>query len=129
MPKPSSKTSELKPIPKFASEDEAAAFWNSHDSSEYIDWDKAVVHTEHSPTQAISIRFPVAVLNELKHLASQRDVAYQSLIKMYVADRIDAELGRGQFAASKAKAVRQAKPIRPIDPARAPTARKKRKAG
>jgi predicted DNA binding CopG/RHH family protein len=118
MPTPSSKTSKLKPIPRFASEAEAGAFWNNHDSTEYVDWDKAIVHAEHSPTQAISIRFPVALLNELKQLASQRDVAYQALIKMYVADRIDAELGRGRFAASKAK-----------PPAIAPTARKKRKAG
>jgi hypothetical protein len=71
-------------------------------------------------TQAISIRFPVALLNELKQLASQRDVAYQALIKMYVTDRVDAELGRGRFAASKAKPVRHAI---------APTARRKRKAG
>lgn len=82
-------------IPKFKSELEERAFWASHDSSEYIDWSKArkVVLPNLKPSvKSISIRLPESMLEELRLLANKRDVPYQSLLKMYLADRLKVEL-------------------------------------
>lgn len=75
----------LKPIPTFKSEKEERAFWESHDTADYMDWSKArrAVFPNLKPTtQSISIRLPVTLLNRLKVAANKRDVPYQSLIKM-----------------------------------------------
>ncbi|HEX7476494.1 MAG TPA: BrnA antitoxin family protein [Polyangiales bacterium] len=88
--KPKSK----KAIPSFASEDLERKFWAEHDSTEYIDWSKAVqpIFPELKPsTTAISIRLPISMLEELKALANQQDVPYQSLMKLYLAERIKRE--------------------------------------
>jgi predicted DNA binding CopG/RHH family protein len=96
MKRPSNKQTAkgLKPIPKFASEDEAREFWDTHDSADYIDWSKATLGTfsnARAPTTAISIRLPAGLLAELKSIANARDVPYQSLMKMYLADRVEQE--------------------------------------
>jgi predicted DNA binding CopG/RHH family protein len=86
---------ELKAIPTFTSEDEEREFWASHDSTEYVDWDKAeaVVLPKLKPsTKTISLRLPELMLNELRLIANKRDVPYQSLIKMFLKERIDQEL-------------------------------------
>ncbi|MDI6768292.1 MAG: BrnA antitoxin family protein [Anaerolineales bacterium] len=83
-----------KPIPDFKNEDEEREFWATHDSSEYMDWSKAkrAAFPNLKPsTRAISLRLPESMLNELRQLANQRDVPYQSLIKMFLRDRIDTE--------------------------------------
>ncbi len=83
-----------KPIPEFENEDEERAFWAEHDSSEYVDWSKArwAVFPNLKPsTRAISLRLPESMLNELRQLANQRDVPYQSLIKIFLRERIDQE--------------------------------------
>lgn len=86
-------------IPDFRTEDEERDFWATHDSTEYIDWDEAemAVFPQLKPTtKAISLRLPVPMLNELRLLANKRDVPYQSLIKMFLQDRIELELRRYQ---------------------------------
>jgi predicted DNA binding CopG/RHH family protein len=91
MPKPAKK---LKTIPKFRSGEEAGAFWMSHDAAEYLDLSKAqpVRFAKLRPSTAtISLRLPQAMLEELRVLANERDVPYQSLLKVYLAERIAQE--------------------------------------
>jgi predicted DNA binding CopG/RHH family protein len=86
---------ELKDIPTFSNEDEEREFWATHDSTEYVDWDKAeaVVLPKLKPsTKTISLRLPELMLNELRLIANKRDIPYQSLIKMFLKERIDQEL-------------------------------------
>ena len=87
----------LKKIPTFKSEAEEQEFWASADSTEYVDWSKARVlrFPNLRPTStAISVRLPETLLTELKLLANERDVPYQSLLKMYLDDRVRAERKR-----------------------------------
>lgn len=82
----------LRPIPTFANEDQERKFWATHDSVDYIDWSKAMQPTFpklRPTTTAISLRLPVSMLEELKSLANQRDVPYQSLMKVFLADSIE----------------------------------------
>jgi predicted DNA binding CopG/RHH family protein len=82
----------LKPIPAFASEAEERAFWESHDSTDYVDWSKAkrVSFPNLKPsTTAISLRVPVSLLERIKIAANKRDVPYQSLIKTWLAEKAD----------------------------------------
>jgi len=82
-----------KKIPTFAGEAEERAFWESHDSSDYIDWDKAErvrLPNLKPSTKAISIRLPVDLLEQIKIAANKRDVPYQSLIKVWLAEKVDA---------------------------------------
>ncbi len=84
-----------KKIPKFKSEVEERRFWQQHDSSEYIDWTDAeeVILPRLKPsTRKISIRLPESMLEELKVLANKRDVPYQSLLKIFLSERIKTEL-------------------------------------
>lgn len=86
----------LKPIPKFASEAAEREFWATADTTEYFDWSKArrVVLPHLKPTTTpISVRLPETLLLELKRLANERDVPYQSLLKVYLAERVAAERG------------------------------------
>ncbi|MGI8906058.1 MAG: type II toxin-antitoxin system BrnA family antitoxin [Candidatus Sumerlaeaceae bacterium] len=82
----------LKTIPKFKNEDEERAFLGSHDSCDYIDWSKArrVTFPKLRPSlKTISLRLPVTMLEELKIAANQQDVAYQSLIKIILAEHLE----------------------------------------
>ena len=84
-----------KQIPKFKSEDEELEFWATHDSTEYVDWRKAkkAVFSNLKPSvKKISLRLPESMLEELKLLANKRDVPYQSLLKIFLAERIEKEL-------------------------------------
>jgi len=84
----------MKTIPKFKTEDAEREFWASHDSTGYIDWRKSkrVIPLNLKPSsQTISIRLPKPMLERLKLLANKRDVPYQSLLKMFVAERLKAE--------------------------------------
>jgi predicted DNA binding CopG/RHH family protein len=99
------KPKKLKQLPKFANEDEEREFWSTHDSTDYVDWSKAVrveFPNLKPSTTMISIRLPTKLLNELKSLAKTRDVAYQALMKMYLADRIDEDMGRGRHKKRRA---------------------------
>lgn len=85
----------LKKIPEFESEEQEREFWSEHDSSEYVDWSQAerVTLANLKPsTKTISVRLPESLLEELKLLANKRDVPYQSLLKLYLAERVKKEL-------------------------------------
>lgn len=84
-----------KPIPEFQNEDEEREFWATHDATDYLDWSQAerVIFPKLKPsTKTISLRMPESMLNELRTLANARDVPYQSLIKLFLRERIDQEL-------------------------------------
>ncbi|MCX5817472.1 MAG: BrnA antitoxin family protein [Proteobacteria bacterium] len=84
-----------KKIPQFKSENEERAFWQTHDSTEYVDWKKAerITLANLKPSaKAISLRLPESMLEELKLLANKRDIPYQSLVKVFLSDRIEQEL-------------------------------------
>jgi predicted DNA binding CopG/RHH family protein len=84
----------LKPIPEFTSEAEERQFWERHDSADYVDWSKATVVSLPNlkpSTETISLRLPAPLLSDLKALANKRDVPYQSLLKVFVADRVAEE--------------------------------------
>jgi len=97
-------------IPIFKNEEEERAFWSKNDSSEYVDWDVSEKKNDSSEyvdwdvsekvtfsnlrptTKTISLRLPEYIIDELKVLAHKKDVPYQSLIKIFLKDRIDQEL-------------------------------------
>ncbi|MGD0129709.1 MAG: BrnA antitoxin family protein [Terriglobia bacterium] len=84
----------LKPLPVFRSESEERDFWGREDSTEYLDWPNArrVAFPNLKPSmRTISVRLPVPMINRLKLLANQRDVPYQSLLKIFLAERLERE--------------------------------------
>jgi predicted DNA binding CopG/RHH family protein len=85
-------TKATKPIPRFRSETEERAYWESHDSAEHLDWSKAetvrLPNLKPSST-AISLRLPDGLLERIKIAANKRDVPYQSLIKTWLAEKIE----------------------------------------
>lgn len=86
----------VKAIPRFASEAEERRFWETHDSADYVDW--ALAQPVRFPnlkpsTETISLRLPVGLLADLKALANRQDVPYQSLLKVFLADRVAREWG------------------------------------
>lgn len=86
-----------KEIPAFESEDAEREFWAEADSTEYVDWSKARVvrFPKLRPSStSISLRLPDTLLTELKLLAHERDVPYQSLLKLYLAERVAFERAR-----------------------------------
>lgn len=87
----------LKPIPRFESENDERAFWANADSTDHVDWSKArrVALPRLKPsTKTISLRLPEALLDQLKMLAHKRDVPYQSLLKIFLAERLAQEQSR-----------------------------------
>ncbi|MEK6801687.1 MAG: BrnA antitoxin family protein [Nitrospirota bacterium] len=87
--------SKLKQKPTFKTEAQEAAFWASYDSTEYIDYSKSrrVVFPRLKPsTETISLRLPKSLLEQLKTLANKRDVPYQTLLKLFILERVQAEL-------------------------------------
>jgi len=80
-----------KPIPKFASEAQERAYWESHDSIAHLDWSKArkVSLPNLKPTtKTISLRLPQHLLDSIKVAANARDVPYQSLIKVWLQEKL-----------------------------------------
>ena len=89
------KTQKLQPIPTFSNEAEERDFWETHDSTEFIDWNRAVPTTFPNlkpSTKTISIRLPESLIDSLKVLAHKRDVGYQSLIKILLSEHVSREL-------------------------------------
>ena len=87
--------SKLKKIPKFKTKDEEREFWSRHDSIEYVDYSKVkkVLLPGLKPsTRSISIRLPESLIEKLKVLANERDVPYQSLLKILLAEKVKEEL-------------------------------------
>jgi predicted DNA binding CopG/RHH family protein len=94
MPRKTEKTSAArrKPVPRFRDEAEERAFWETHDSTDYVDWSRAVAAEFPNlkpTTTAISLRLPVGLLDRIKIAANKRDIPYQSLIKAWLAEKVD----------------------------------------
>ena len=88
---------QLKAVPKFSNEAEERAFWEKHDSADHLDWTKAkrVVLPNLKPTtKTISLRLPQHLLDSIKAAANSRDVPYQSLIKVWLKEKL---LSHGSF--------------------------------
>jgi predicted DNA binding CopG/RHH family protein len=90
----------LKPIPKFKSESEERAFWESksNDTSEYFDWSKAEVvelPNLQPSTKTISLRLPQNLLDRIRAKANRLDVPYQSLMKVWLAEKVEEVSSRG----------------------------------
>lgn len=87
----------LKTIPKFKNEDKEDGFWSTHDSTDYVDWSKAIINPVFPKlklsTKSITIRVPESLLNSLKMLANKKDVPYQSLVKIFLDEKIREETG------------------------------------
>lgn len=87
----------IRPVPKFRTEQDEHEFWNTHDTTDYFDFSKANrVEIEfdpgvEAPVKSISLRLPREMLNQLKVLAIKKDIPYQSLIKVYLAEKIAEE--------------------------------------
>jgi len=87
-------TRKLKPIPHFATEAEERQFWEARDSADHIDWPKAEevrLPNLKPSTASISLRLPVSLLERIKIAANKRDVPYQSLIKTWLAEKLEAK--------------------------------------
>lgn len=85
----------LKPVPKIKNEKEWAKFWMTHDSTEYVDWSKAkrgIFRNLKPTTKSISLRLPVFMLDQIKVLANKKDVPYQSLMKVFLAEKVKEEM-------------------------------------
>jgi predicted DNA binding CopG/RHH family protein len=98
-------TKQFKPVPEFSSEAEERTFWESpeNDSMEYVDWSKAKLVTFpklRPSTETISLRMPEDVLNTIRNHARKLDVPYQSLIKLWCAEKV-AELGQRPHTARR----------------------------
>jgi predicted DNA binding CopG/RHH family protein len=81
----------FKAVPKFKSEAEERKFWETHDTADYFDLSKAVrvrFPNLKLSTKSISLRLPVSLLDDIKIAANKRDVPYQSLIKMWLSEKI-----------------------------------------
>jgi predicted DNA binding CopG/RHH family protein len=90
-----------KPIPNFPSEEAERAFWAENDSMDYLDWKQAqrAIFPNLKPTlKSISLRLPESMIDELRQLANERDVPYQSLIKHFLRESINNE-----YSVKKAK--------------------------
>jgi predicted DNA binding CopG/RHH family protein len=84
----------LKKVPKFKSEKEELEFWSTHDSADYIDYSKtkrALFPNLKPSTRTISIRLPESLIEHLKVLANKRDIPYQSLLKMFLVEKVEEE--------------------------------------
>jgi predicted DNA binding CopG/RHH family protein len=94
----------MKKVPEFKNEDEEFEFWSKADSTEYVNWSRAsrVKLVKLKPTlRTISVRLPVAMIEDLKTLANQRDVPYQSLLKVFLAERLEREKTRRLVVAGR----------------------------
>ena len=103
----------MKKLPEFHSEDEERKFWATADSTKYLDWSqgrlKKLVKLKPS-LRTISLRLPVAMIEDLKLLANQRDVAYKSLLKVFWAERLAKErMGRARTGRARTRRVRTAR--------------------
>lgn len=87
----------LKTLPAFRSEKEERNFWARKDSADYVDWTtaKRVAFPSLTPSvRTISLRLPVAIIARLKQLANKRDIPYQSLLKMLLAERLGEKVAK-----------------------------------
>jgi predicted DNA binding CopG/RHH family protein len=93
-----------KRVPTFRSETDERRFWETHDTTDYVDWSSAqpVRFTNLKPsTETISLRLPAGLLADLKALANKQDVPYQSLLKIFLADRVGREWRASRFTGER----------------------------
>ena len=84
----------LKPIPRFKNEDEERDFWATHDTTDYLNLSSRIklnFPNLKPSTKTITIRLPASLLNLLKTLANKKDVPYQSLMKVFLAEKVREE--------------------------------------
>jgi predicted DNA binding CopG/RHH family protein len=84
-------TKQVKKIPSFKDEVEERNFWESHDSADYLDWalaKKVALPNLKPTTKTISLRLPQHLLDAIKVAANSRDVPYQSLIKVWLQEKL-----------------------------------------
>ncbi len=82
-------------LPTFETEEQERDFWASHDSTEYVDWERAIpvsMPNLKPSVQTLSVQLPESILDGLKILANKWDVSYQELLKIFLAERIEKEL-------------------------------------
>lgn len=106
----------LKAVPAFKTEAEERRFWETHDTTAYVDWSGATparFPNLKPSTETISLRLPAGLLADLKALANKQDVPYQSLLKVFLADRVARE-----WRASRVSGVRSDKAVQPTSRAR-----------
>lgn len=87
-----------KQLPKFESEEQERSFWAEHDSADFVDWSgtQRRAFPNLRPTlRTISLRLPESMIGHLKVLANKRDIPYQSLLKQFLAERLQRELSKG----------------------------------
>lgn len=85
----------LKKVPKFKSREEEHRFWATHDSTEYVDYSKgksARFANLKPSTKTISIRLPEHLIEQLKFLANKKDVPYQTLLKLFLAEKVEEQI-------------------------------------
>jgi len=105
----------LKKIPKFKSEQQERQFWATRDSTQYIDWSKSklTLFPNLKPSsKTISIRLPESLLENLKLLANKRDVPYQSLLKILLAEKVQEALQPQKKKGQAACYVQSQEPVR-----------------
>ena len=87
----------LKKIPKFKNEEQEANFWDTHDTTDYFDIKKAIINPSFPnlklSTKTITIRVTESLLDDLKTIANKKDVPYQSLVKIYLDEKVKEEFG------------------------------------
>lgn len=85
----------LKQLPRFKTEDEEREFWATHDSTDYVNWDNAIINPKFpnlKPSRrSVTLRLPEWLLSDLKTVANKKDVPYQSLMKVYLAEKVKEE--------------------------------------
>jgi predicted DNA binding CopG/RHH family protein len=88
----------LKTIPNFKTEEDEINFWETHDTTEYIDWSKAIVNPSFPnlkmSTKTITFRVTESLLDSLKMIANKKDVPYQSLMKIYLDEKVKEEYSK-----------------------------------
>jgi predicted DNA binding CopG/RHH family protein len=88
----------LKLIPKFKNEDEERDFWATANTSDYFDWDKAIVNPKFPnlklSTKTITVRITQSLYEDLKTLANKKDIPYQSLLKVYLSEKVREEFAQ-----------------------------------
>lgn len=97
----------LKQLPKFKNEDEEIEFWDKHSITDYFDMSYAIINpifpNLKPSTETISLRLPSSLLYELKKAANKRDIPYQSLMKIYLTEKVNEEIERSFRVFEKSK--------------------------
>lgn len=87
--------SNIKKIPQFKNEDEEREFWATHELADHFDVNKVIINPVFPnlkpSTKSITIRVSESLLNSLKTIANKKDVPYQSLVKMFLDEKVKEE--------------------------------------